>query len=177
MSKGSNSVPQALNPARTGRTPQIQAPTKSLSSVSQDPVDGAFQEKIGRASLYAFSDDVISDEEILGSAVEKGLIPVGLRAYFRMMELWGIGEEEAAGLLGFDHRPSEAEIGIESLKRTSHTIAIYRAMHTLLSRDSANTWIQKPNSAELFGGRPALELLRTGTPGFEAVRHHLATAL
>jgi Protein of unknown function (DUF2384) len=120
---------------------------------------------------------VISDEEIMSGAVEKGLVPVGLRAYFRMMELWGIGEEEAAVLLGFDHRPTEAEIGIEPLKRISHTIGIYRAIHTLLPRDSANAWIKKPNSAELFGGKAALELLRTGTEGFEAVRSHLAAAL
>ena len=110
-------------------------------------------------------------------AKEKGLAHVGLKAYFRIMGLWGIGEEEATVLLGFDHRPTDAEIGIESLKRISHTIGIYRALHSLLSHEAADTWVKRPNSAEPFGGRPALELLQEGTEGFEAVRMYLSGVL
>lgn len=59
----------------------------------------------------------------------------------------------------------------------SHTVGIYRALLTLLSRGSGNAWIKKPISAVLFKGKPALELLKTGIFGFEAVRSHLAAAL
>lgn len=119
----------------------------------------------------------LSEEEFMSDAIEKGLIPAGLKAYFRIMELWGIGEEEASLLLGYDHRPDVTEIGIDPLKRISHTLGIYRALHIRLSRESANSWIKKPNTAELFKGRPALELLKTGSLGFEAVRIYLAKAL
>lgn len=121
-----------------------------------------------------WSDKVLSDEELMAVAIEKGLPQVGLKAYFRIMGLWGIGEEEATVLLGFDHKPTGAEIGIESLKRISHTIGIYRALHSLLSHEAADTWVKRPNSAEPFRGRPSLELLQEGTQGFEMVRIYLS---
>jgi hypothetical protein len=119
----------------------------------------------------------LSEEEFMSDAIEKGLIPGGLKAYYRIMELWDIGEEEASVLLGYDHRPDVTEIGIDPLKRISHTLGIYRALHTLLSHESANAWVKQPNTAELFKGRPALELLQKGTQGFEQVRSYLATNL
>lgn len=177
MSRIRKKIPQDPDPPSSGGKSKLPSPTKTRAADARDPVDEALQDQIHRASLHAFSGEAVSDEKIMADAVEKGLVEVGLKVYFRMMELWGIDEKEAAALLGFDQRPMEAEIGIEPFKRLSHTVGIYRALHTLLSRDSANAWIQKPNSAELFGGKPALELLRTGTPGFEAVRSHLAAAL
>lgn len=177
MSRIPKKVPQGPDSLRSGRKSKLPPPTKTRKSDARDPVDEALQDELHRVYLRAYSDEVLSDEEIMSDAVEKGLVAVGLKVFFRVMEIWGIGDEEAAVLLGFDHRPMEAEIGIEPFKRMSHTVGIYRALHTLLSRDSANAWIKKPNSADLFGGKPALELLRTGTPGFEAVRSHLAAAL
>ena len=152
----------------------LPSPIKTRTS---DAWDEALQDQIRRTFLRAYSGEAISDEKIMAEAVEKGLVPVGLRAYFHVMEHWGISEEEASVLLGFDYRPTETEIGIEQLKRISHTLGIYRALHTLISYDSANTWVTRPNAAKLFGGKPALELLRTGTSGFEAVRSHLVGAL
>ena len=122
-------------------------------------------------------DNAVSDEKLLADAIERGLIPSGLKAYFKIMEHWGVGEEEASGLLGFHHKPEVSEIGIDPLKRISHTLGIYKALHTLLSHESANAWVKKPNTAELFKGRPALELLRIGTRGFEQVRDYLSTNL
>ena len=110
----------------------------------------------------------------MAEAENKGWIPVGLRVYFRIMELWSISEEEASVLLGFDHRPEMTEIGIDPLKRISHTLGIYRGLQTLLSRESADAWVKQPNSADLFKGQTALELLKTGTQGFEQVRNYLA---
>ena len=119
----------------------------------------------------------VSDEEFMAIAIKKNLIPAGLKAFFKIMQRWGIGEEEASGLLGFDHKPEVSEIGIDPLKRISHTLGIYKALHTLLLPESANAWVKQPNTAELFKGRPALELLRIGTRGFEQVREYLSTSL
>lgn len=177
MSRIPRKSPQDPDPSSSGRSSKLLPPTKTRTLDARDPVDEALQDQIHRASLHAFSGEAVSDEKIMADAVEKGLVAVGLKVYFRKMELWEIDEKEAAALLGFDHRPMEAEIDIEPFKMLSHTVGIYRALHTLLSRDSANAWIKKPNSAEIFGGKPALELLRTGTHGFEAVRSHLAAAL
>lgn len=169
--------PQDLASSSLGGASEPPTPAETPALDAWDSLDAALQEEMSRASLHPMSAQGSSDEEIFSRAVEKGLVRVGLRAYFRMTGLWGIGEEEAAGLLGFDHRPVEGDIGVEPLKRISHTIAIFRALHTLLSEGPANAWIRKPNTAEPFGGEPALELLRTGTEGFETVRRYLAAAL
>lgn len=119
----------------------------------------------------------LTDAERMGEAAKKSLVPTGLRTYFRIMNQWGVDEEEASVLLGFDHRPTEIEIGIDPLKRISHTIGIYRSLHTLLAHESADAWVKQPNTAELFGGRPALDLLKTGTLGFEQVRNYLMASI
>jgi hypothetical protein len=110
-------------------------------------------------------------------AARRGLIPPGLRAYFKIMEAWRIGENKASALLGFDHRPTDRDITIDPLRRISHTIAIYKALHLLLSQESADTWVMRPNSAEPFNGRISLEILEEGTRGFEMVRIYLTSAL
>lgn len=122
-------------------------------------------------------DKAASDEEFMADAIKKNLIPAGLKAYFKIMERWGVGEEEASALLGYDHSPDKSEIGIDPLKRISHTLGIYKALHTILPHESANSWVKTPNTAEFFRGRSALELLRTGTPGFEKVRNFIAANL
>jgi hypothetical protein len=137
----------------------------------------AFEEDESPAKEPQHGDNAVSDEEFMADAIKKNLIPAGLKAYFKIMQRWGIGEEEASVLLGYDHRPDVTEIGIEPLKRISHTLGIYRALHILLSQESANAWIKKPNTAELFKGKPALDLLHTGVEGFEAIRIYLASAL
>lgn len=166
-----------LDPSWSAGRSNLPSRRETRTAGVRDPVDEVLRDQMHRASLPAVSDEAIFDDEIMQDAVDKDLIPVGLQIYFRLMETWGIGEEEAAVLLGFDHRPTEVEIGIELFKRISHTVGIYRALHTLLPHNSANTWVKRPNSAKLFGGEPALELLRRATPGFEAVRSHLAAAL
>lgn len=119
----------------------------------------------------------VPDGELMAGAIETGLVPAGLKAYYRIMGLWGIGREEASLLLGYDHRPGITEIGSDQLKQISLTLGIYKALHTLLPHAVANEWVRKPNTAELFKGRPALDLLHTGLAGFEAVRIHLEKAL
>jgi hypothetical protein len=69
--------------------------------------------------------------------------------------------------------PEASVLTADHLERISHTLAIYKALHTLLNEASADAWIQKPNQAPLFGGRPALDLMKTGTRGFREVRLYL----
>lgn len=122
--------------------------------------------------LPPFLEEVRSDNELLAMAIEKGLVPVGLRAFFRIVEAWGLREDEGLSLLGFDHVPTESEIGIDPLKRISHILGIYRALHTLLPNPrAADGWVKKPNENPLFGGKAAIEyMLANGLGGIESVR-------
>jgi hypothetical protein len=117
----------------------------------------------------------MSDEELMSMAVERGMVPIGLKTFFRIIESWGLSEVEGASLLGFDHKPTESEIGVDSLKRISHTLGIYRALHTLLSSTAgADGWVKKPNDNPLFGGKSAIEFMLTnGLDGIEAVKKFL----
>jgi hypothetical protein len=98
---------------------------------------------------------------------------VGLNTFLRIVKAWGLQETEGIKLLGLDRMPTVSDVTIDQLERISHTLGIYKALHTLLSDPHADEWVQKPNDAPLFGGRSALDLLNEGTGGFRAVRVYL----
>lgn len=127
----------------------------------------------------SFLEESRTDDEIMAMAVERGWVPIGLKVFFRIIEAWGLSEEEGASLLGFDHKPTESEIGVDPLKRISCTLGTYWALHTLLpDKQGADGWIKKPNESPLFGGKPAIEsMLANGLEGIEAVRNYLFAQL
>ena len=164
------------------QTPQSKASARSLFEATSEQlgaaaVDGAQQTEAATAGFLSpsFFEENRSDDEIMAMAVERGWVPIGLKTFFRIIEAWGLNEEEGASLLGFDQKPAESEIGIDPLKRISYTLGIYRALHTLLADvQGADGWIKKPNDNPLFGGRPAIEfMLANGLEGIEAVKNYL----
>jgi hypothetical protein len=98
---------------------------------------------------------------------------LGLQTFFRIMKAWGLNEGDGLRLLGLEHAPEASALTVDQLERISHTLAIFKALHTLLNETSADAWIQKANQAPLFGGGRALDLLRSGTQGFRDVRAYL----
>ncbi len=107
---------------------------------------------------------------------------LGLRAFFRITREWGLSESEQADLLGLSgpeglrrwqqQRPDR--LGMESLERISHVLGIYRALGTLFADPiQAAGWVRRPNTAPLFDGRPALDVMREGTASLLAVRTYL----
>ena len=109
---------------------------------------------------------------------------VALRAFFRLVELWGLSVEQARLLLG---RPSRAtlynwragrvrSLPYDTLRRISYLLGIYKALQ-ILYRDPqlADAWISRPNAA--FGGQSALERMLAGDlTDLAAVRAHLDAA-
>lgn len=128
---------------------------------------------------HSFLEESRSYDEIMTMAVDRGWVPLALRTFFRIMEAWGLSEEEGASLLGFDHMPAESEIGLDPLKRISYTLGIYRALHTLFTNiQGADGWIKKPNDSPLLGGKSAFEfMLANGLEGIEGVRDYLFAQL
>jgi hypothetical protein len=107
-----------------------------------------------------------------------------IRAFTRMAGLWGLTVEEQLLLLGEPARstffawrkhPERASLPRDTLERISNLLGIYKALQILFpDTAAADAWIRKPNSAPMFGGRPALERMLAGNVSdLNAVRRYL----
>jgi hypothetical protein len=109
---------------------------------------------------------------------------VALRAFFRLVELWGLSMEQARLLLG---RPSRATmynwkagrartVPHDTLRRISYLLGIHKALQILYREPQlADTWIRRPSTA--FGGQSALDRMLAGdVTDLAAVRAHLDAA-
>ncbi|HZA65296.1 MAG TPA: MbcA/ParS/Xre antitoxin family protein [Geminicoccaceae bacterium] len=107
-----------------------------------------------------------------------------MRAFFRLVELWGLTMEQARVLLG---RPSRAtlynwksgrvrSLPHDTLRRISYLLGIHKALQILYSDPTlADGWVRRPNAA--FGGQSALERMLAGdVTDLAAVRAHLDAA-
>ena len=89
--------------------------------------------------------------------------------FFRIMEAWGVGNEQAQILLGSPSRSTFFEwkkgkggaLSRDALERVSYVIGIYKALQILFPRpEQADAWISKPNEA--FAGRSAADRMAGG---------------
>lgn len=104
-----------------------------------------------------------------------------LRTFVRIAEAWQLTEEDQRKILALPEaepwQPVE-ELPVEgtTLLRISYIISIYRILHTIFSdRSQADGWVHRSNSAEIVGGRTAIQVLCSGElRSFESIRDHLA---
>lgn len=109
--------------------------------------------------------------------------PAGLRAFYRIMGLWGLKVDEQMALLDVDARSTfsrwrdvpPAKLGRDRLERISHILGIYKALAILFpNAEAAYQWVTRPNTDTLFGGRRALDLMTEGgIYGLLSVRTYL----
>jgi len=85
------------------------------------------------------------------------------RAFFRVVDAWGVSDAQARVLLGSPSRSTYytykrgqgGELGRDTLERVSYVLGIYKALALLFPNPAqADAWMKKPNAA--FGGRSAL---------------------
>lgn len=110
-----------------------------------------------------------------------------LRTFFQIARAWSLTEGEQMELLGcsrseyFTWKASEIRAGLDRalIERLSHIFGIYSALQQLLPiPERANAWIKRANTAPLFNGRSALELMLAGqTSDLFAVRQYLEAQL
>lgn len=99
----------------------------------------------------------------------KDLTGPALRTFFRIADAWGLKEQEQMRLLGLESRSTfqswkrgvVAALSKDALERISYVMGIYKALHILLPK-TADEWVRKPNKAEPFGGRSALDRMMSG---------------
>ena len=113
-----------------------------------------------------------SQPQTASNVGDRAMGAAGLRAFFRMAELWDLSDEEQRNLLGGPARttyynwrndPEAAKLRPDTIERLSYLIGIYKALQILLPvSDAADAWVRKPNSAGPFGGQSALERMLSG---------------
>ncbi|HEX4338806.1 MAG TPA: MbcA/ParS/Xre antitoxin family protein [Polyangiaceae bacterium] len=106
---------------------------------------------------------------------------VAKKAFFRIMDLWGVSNEQAQVLLGnpsrstfFGWKKGEGgNLSRDTFERVSYVIGIYKALQILFNEDErADAWMAKPNDA--FGGKSALDRMLAGNVGdLHVVRAYL----
>lgn len=90
------------------------------------------------------------------------------RVFDRIAEAWKLTEEQRRSLL----EPG-MEATVEGLRRVSLLMQVHTYLHTLLP-ESADGWVHRPNSNQVFKGRTAFDLMASdGIQGMTLVRNHL----
>jgi uncharacterized protein (DUF2384 family) len=113
----------------------------------------------------------------------KELGAAGLRTFFRIAELWELSAEESMTLLGITspstyykwRKAPPRRISPDMLERISYILGIYKSLQILLPNErQADTWVRRPNTNPLYGGRPPLERMLSGqVADLYVVRRHL----
>lgn len=97
-----------------------------------------------------------------------------LRTFFNITKAWGLDSEQERTLLGnpptatyYRWRAASATGALKLsqgvIERISYVLGIYKALHILFTDNAqADAWVQKPNTAPLFGGASALDRMLGG---------------
>jgi hypothetical protein len=103
--------------------------------------------------------------------VRKRLSAPAVRTFFNIAHSWGLSVKEQLALLGFPapstyHKYKSGQIGTlsyDTLTRVSLVLGVYKALHILYpDKALADSWVRLPNAHQMFGGRPAIELMMNG---------------
>lgn len=95
-----------------------------------------------------------------------------LRTFFNIASVWRLDADQAMTLLGLDSRstyfkwkknPETAKLNPDKLERLSYIFGIYKALQVLLPKpEAADDWIKRPNTAQPFQGKSALDRMLSG---------------
>jgi uncharacterized protein (DUF2384 family) len=108
---------------------------------------------------------------------------VALKGFFAITDRWGLAAKEQQVLLGGIGRTTfakyrklpEVALARDTLERISYVFGIQKALLILFgSEKRAGAWLRKPNRAQPFNGRSALDRMLAGSiTDLAAVRHYL----
>lgn len=115
-------------------------------------------------------------------AVRAELTPAAVKATARLVERWRLTVTDVGQLLGGVsasswhtwQRRAPAALTTDQLTRVSLLLGIYTSLHVLHRGVLADTWVSRPNSNPLFGGRtPLTAMLHEGIPAMLRIRELL----
>ncbi|MDZ7629726.1 MAG: antitoxin Xre-like helix-turn-helix domain-containing protein [Parvularculaceae bacterium] len=107
------------------------------------------------------------------------LARIGLEAFRRAADAWGLTGAESAALLGVSpstwDRLKKAQdretLSQDQLTRISAIVGVYKGLHLLFADAMADRWPRLPNAGPLFGGAtPVASMIDGGIPRMLDVR-------
>jgi hypothetical protein len=126
--------------------------------------------------------DIAPFVDLTSRSERQRLSPSALKAFFNLMDRWGIRDEDARALLGgisngpyynWKKQPGRL-LDSDVLTRISYLIGIFKALNILYGEKLADEWVRLPNSNRIFGGKTPLEyMLSGGVPAMQIVRRLL----
>lgn len=121
--------------------------------------------------------------DLSSKAERERLGPSALKAFFNIMEHWGVRDEDARQLLGgvtngpfyeMKKAPGNRVLDADKLLRVSYLVGIFKALNILHGKKLADDWVQLPNSNRIFAGlTPVAYMIAGGTPAMQTVRRLL----
>ncbi|MCC6779306.1 MAG: DUF2384 domain-containing protein [Hyphomicrobiales bacterium] len=120
--------------------------------------------------------------DLSAKAERERLSPSAIRAFFNIMQRWGIRDEDARALLGGISngqlytlkKDPKRTLDTDTLTRVSLLVGIFKALNILHSEKLADAWIKLPNSNRIFGGAtPLAYMMKGGLPAMQTVRRLL----
>ena len=114
----------------------------------------------------------------------------GLRTFLAIADLWRLDESQRLLVLGCPARSTfhkwaktarehgDLTLDVDTLTRISAVLGIHQALGVLhRSEQDGVAWLKTPHQATVFGGRPPLDLVTSGTQdGLMTVRRFLDAA-
>ncbi len=130
------------------------------------------------------------DPQRFAPANRRRLSAPGMRTFLAIADLWGLTEEERRLILGLPSRSTyhhwartarehgEITLDVDVLLRISAVLGIHQALQILHADEREGVaWLRRPHGALVFGGRPPLTLVTSGTQdGLLTVRRFLDAA-
>ncbi|MEJ0000917.1 MAG: antitoxin Xre-like helix-turn-helix domain-containing protein [Verrucomicrobiota bacterium] len=107
------------------------------------------------------------------------LSPPAIRGFFKIVDRWGVRDEEGRQLLGGISngayyalkKDSDRILDPDTLTRISYLVGIFKGLHILYSEKLADEWVSLPNKNRIFGGAAPLSyMMRGGTAAMQIVR-------
>lgn len=120
--------------------------------------------------------------DLSAKAERERLSPSAIRAFFNIMQKWGIRDEDARALLGGVSngqlytlkKDPKRTLDTDTLTRISLLVGVFKALNILHSEKLADAWIKLPNSNRIFGGAtPLAYMVKGGLPAMQTVRRLL----
>jgi hypothetical protein len=127
------------------------------------------------------------DRSRFAPANRRRLSPPALRTFLTIADLWGLTEEQRLSVLGYPSRSTyhnwckqarehgSFTLDVDVLTRISAVFGIHQALEILFPTELLGVeWLRTPHNAVLFGGRPPLDLVTSGSQdGLLTVRRFL----
>jgi uncharacterized protein (DUF2384 family) len=129
----------------------------------------------------------IVDPASSGSRERERLSAPGMRTFLTIADLWGLTEDQRLRVLGYPPRSTfhgwckrarehaGLSLSLDTLTRISAVLGIHQGLGILFPNEALGVeWLRTPHKARVFGGRPPLDLVTSGSQdGLLTVRRFL----